>query len=152
MPTSVWWGWFHVQSPSSSRSLASWNLAPQQWNCSNWRSTWKTHGLTAICGRQQRGVCTANRWTWTTMLKVGIIDWTAGHITVDWTWRAYLLFSLLKHEADIVAINVKLLSDRKVRKCQRKSTVCVQAKLNKYWMEYQTTAHEVSSIKQKNKW
>ena len=29
-----------------------------------------------------------------------------------------LLFSLLKHEADMVAINDKMLSDRKVRKCQ----------------------------------
>jgi len=46
-----------------------------------------------------------------------------------------LLFSLLKYEADMHAINVKLLSDKKVHKRQRKSTVHVHAQLNKYWME-----------------
>ena len=46
----------------------------------------------------------------------------------------------------MVAINVKLLSDKKVRKRQRKSTVRVQAKLNKYWMEYQTGTRSINRL------
>jgi len=53
----------------------------------------------------------------------------------------YLLLSLLKHEADMVAINVKLLSDKKVRKRQHKSTIRVQA-----WMEYQTGTRSIKRL------
>jgi len=46
----------------------------------------------------------------------------------------------------MVAINVKLLSDRKVRKRQRKGTVRAQARLNKYWTEYQNGKRDVNRL------
>jgi len=58
----------------------------------------------------------------------------------------YLLISLLAHEAAMVAINAKLLSDKKVRRCQRKSTVVMQTKLNSYWEEYQAGTRSVNRL------
>jgi len=49
----------------------------------------------------------------------------------------YLLFALLAHEAEVIAINVKLLSDKKVRHTQRKGTTGTEGRLQKYWAEYQ---------------
>jgi len=48
-------------------------------------------------------------------------------------FNMYLLISLLAHKAAMVTNNAKLLSDKKVRRSQLKSTVIMQAKLNAYW-------------------
>ena len=48
-----------------------------------------------------------------------------------------LLVSLLAHKVSMVDTNANLMSDKKVRLSQWQSTVSMQAKLNKYWEEYQ---------------
>ena len=58
----------------------------------------------------------------------------------------YLLFQLLHQEAEIVDLNIRLLSDRKVRRSQRKSTVRAQVKLNKYWQQYEDGTISVSRL------
>lgn len=60
----------------------------------------------------------------------------------------YLLFQLLYHEAQMVKINMRLLSDRKVRRCQKKSTLANQVKLNRYWEEYENGNRSVSRLLQ----
>jgi len=52
----------------------------------------------------------------------------------------YLLFALLANEAAMVAVSVKLLSDKKVRRTQKKGTADTEARLQQYWpywAEYQ---------------
>ena len=48
----------------------------------------------------------------------------------------YLLFTLLYQDDQMVEVNVRLLSDNKVRRAQRKSAVNGQMKLHKFWQEY----------------
>ena len=60
----------------------------------------------------------------------------------------YLLFELLQQEAEIAELNVRLLSDRKVRRPQWKSTVRARTKLNRYWQEYEDGSRSVSRLLQ----
>jgi len=58
----------------------------------------------------------------------------------------YLLFALLANEAAMVAVNVKLLSDKKVRRSQKKRTAGANGKLQKYWAEYQAGTRSVTRL------
>jgi len=58
----------------------------------------------------------------------------------------YLLFALLANEAAMVAVNVKPLSDKKVRRTQKKGTTGTEGRLQQYWAEYQTGTRSVSRL------
>jgi len=58
----------------------------------------------------------------------------------------YLLCALLGHEASMVTLNVKLMSDNKVRRTRRKNSVSTDARLQRYWAEYQAGSRSVSRL------
>ena len=58
----------------------------------------------------------------------------------------YLLLTLLYQEAQMVEVNVRLLSDEKVRRSQRKSAVNSQMKLHKFWQEYRDGTRSFSRL------
>ena len=58
----------------------------------------------------------------------------------------YLLFTLLYQEAQMVEVNVRWLSDNKVRRAQRKSAVNGQMKLHKFWQEYRDGTRSISRL------
>lgn len=58
----------------------------------------------------------------------------------------YLLFSLLKQEAEMVEIDAQLMSDNKVRRNQRKATCNMQSKINGYWREYEDGTRTISRL------
>jgi len=60
--------------------------------------------------------------------------------------NAHLLFALLGHEASMVTVNVKLMSDNKVRRTRRKNSVSTDARLQQYWSEYQAGIRSVSHL------
>jgi len=53
----------------------------------------------------------------------------------------YLLFALLAHETEMVAINVKLLVDKKVRRMAG-----TEGRLQKYWVKYQAGTRSVTHL------
>jgi len=60
--------------------------------------------------------------------------------------NTYFMISLPAHDAVMVDINAKFKRDQKVLRSQWKSVVVMQAKLKKYWEEYQvvyTRLHDV---------
>ena len=58
----------------------------------------------------------------------------------------YLLFTLLYQAAQMVEVNVRLLSDYKTRRVQRKSAVNGQIKLHKFWQEYIDGTRSISRV------
>jgi len=58
----------------------------------------------------------------------------------------YLLFALLANEAAMVAVSVKPLSDKKVRRTQKKGTASTEGRLKQYWAEYQTGTRSVPHL------
>ena len=58
----------------------------------------------------------------------------------------YLLFTLIYQEAQMVEVKVRLLSDNKVRRAQRKSAVNGQMKLHKFWQEYRDGTRSISRL------
>lgn len=48
----------------------------------------------------------------------------------------YQLLSLLHVEADFVTLQVKLVSERRLRRCQRKAYSSLQGRLSKLWADF----------------
>ena len=70
------------------------------------------------------------------------LNWKAQRAGIN----IYLLFTLLYQEAQMVEVNVCLLSDNKVRHTQRKSAVNGQMKLHKFWQEYRDGTLSISRL------
>lgn len=58
----------------------------------------------------------------------------------------YLLFTLLHDEAQMAVVMERLLSDRKVRRSQRKASRTCQAKLFRLWDEYEAGNRSVTRL------
>jgi len=61
-------------------------------------------------------------------------------------FNMHLLFALLGHEVSMVTVNVKLMSDNKVRRTRHKNSVSTDAGLQQYWAEYQAGIRFVSRL------
>jgi len=77
-----------------------------------------------IYGEQRAGACIFRVYTWTMMLKAGIKDWTVEGIP------KYLL---LYEEDSYITNQLRLISDSKLKRTQKKIDQDMQAPIFKYW-------------------
>ena len=58
----------------------------------------------------------------------------------------YMLVQLLHKEADMVELQVQMVSDRRLKRHQRKTYADMQGALFKYWTEYSSGEHTTSKL------
>ena len=103
-------------------------------------------GLKAKCSLRETGACTNSRSGLIMILKEGWHNALNRRAGGQCGLPLYLLIELLDREAKLTSVTIRLVSDNKLKRIQRKVTRNIQAKLFSSWEKYENNEKTAAQL------